>query len=103
MVGGLGRVRARLRLPGWVQVGSGDQRLRLDLDQAMDRSLLRAHLDASTGPITVVEAAGPEDFGWLSGRAHEIVVPVASTAAPAAAPAVVSARGSWPPPAPPDR
>ncbi|MCG5446189.1 lantibiotic dehydratase [Micromonospora sp. NIE79] len=93
-------VRSRLRLPGWVQVGSGDQRLRLNLDQAMDRSLLRAHLDASTGPITVVEAASPEDFGWLSGRAHEIVVPVASTAEPAAAPAVASARGSGPPPAP---
>ncbi|MBQ1017979.1 lantibiotic dehydratase [Micromonospora sp. D93] len=92
-------VRSRLRLPGWVQVGSGDQRLRLNLDQTMDRSLLRAHLDASTEPITVVEAAGPEDFGWLSGRAHEIVVPVASTAEPTAAPAVVSAR-SGPPPAP---
>ncbi|MEU7753669.1 lantibiotic dehydratase [Micromonospora sp. NPDC049171] len=92
--------RSRLRLPGWVQVGSGDQRLRLNLDQAMDRSLLRAHLDASTEPITVVEAAGPEDFGWLSGRAHEIVVPVACTVEPAVAPAVVSARGSGPPPAP---
>ncbi|MFG3702756.1 lantibiotic dehydratase [Micromonospora sp. NPDC047620] len=96
-------LRERRRLPRWVQVGSGDQRLRLDLDQAMDRSLLRAHLDAnSDAAVTVVEAAGLEDFGWLSGRAHEIVVPVASTAAPAAAPAAVAARGSWPPPAPAD-
>ncbi len=94
-------LRERLRLPRWVQVGSGDQRLRLDLDQAMDRSLVRAHLDANRGAaVTIVEAAGLEDFGWLSGRAHEIVVPVASTAAPAAAPAAVAARGSWPPPAP---
>ncbi|MBQ1022843.1 lantibiotic dehydratase [Micromonospora sp. C95] len=96
-------LRERLRLPRWVQVGSGDQRLRLDLDQAMDRSLLRAHLDAnSDAAVTIVEAAGLEDFGWLSGRAHEIVVPVASTAAPATAPAAVAARGSWPPPAPAD-
>ncbi|MFV2022487.1 thiopeptide-type bacteriocin biosynthesis protein [Micromonospora sp. LOL_023] len=66
----------------------------------MDRSLLRAHLDANSGTaVTIVEAAGMEDFGWLSGRAHEIVVPVASTAAAVAAPAAVTARGSWPPPA----
>ena len=96
-------LRSRLRLPAWVQVGNGDQRLRLNLDQSMDRALLRAHLDASAGPVTVVDAASPEDFGWLSGRAHEIVVPVASTVAPAAAPAAVAARGAWPPPAPPSR
>nr|WP_230416912.1 lantibiotic dehydratase [Micromonospora tarapacensis] len=92
-------LRERLRLPRWVQVGNGDQRLRLDLDQVMDRSLLRAHLDTSNAAVTVAEAAGPEDYGWLSSRAHEIVVPVASTAAPAAAPAAVATRGSWPPPA----
>ncbi|MEU9505386.1 lantibiotic dehydratase [Micromonospora sp. NPDC048170] len=92
-------LREKLRLPRWVQVGSGDQRLRLNLDQAMDRSLLRAHLGASTAAVTIVEAAGPEDFGWLSGRSHEIVVPVASTAAPASVPAAIAAQGSWPPPA----
>ncbi|MEV7231216.1 lantibiotic dehydratase [Polymorphospora sp. NPDC051019] len=90
-------LRTRLRLPGWVQVGSGDQRLRLDLDQPMDRALLRAHLGASAGPVTVVEAATPRDFGWLSGRAHEVVLPVASTTAPAPVPAAVAARGAWPP------
>ncbi len=95
-------LRTRLRLPAWVQVGNGDQRLRLHLDQSMDHALLRAHLDASAGPVTVVDAAGPEDFGWLSGRAHEIVVPVASTVEPAAAPAAVTERGAWPPPAPPE-
>ncbi|MDG4834107.1 lantibiotic dehydratase [Solwaraspora sp. WMMD1047] len=94
------QLRARLGLPRWVQVGSGDQRLRLDLDQAMDRSLLRAHLDASRGPVTIASAAGPEDFGWLSGRAHEVVVPVASTAAPAAVPSAIAVPARWPPPAP---
>ncbi|GAA3956326.1 hypothetical protein Aau02nite_78570 [Amorphoplanes auranticolor] len=93
-------LRARLRLPAWAQIGNGDQRLRLNLDQPMDRALLRAHLDASDGPITLVDAAQPADFGWFSGRAHEIVVPVASTAAPAAAPAALTGRNSWPPPAP---
>jgi len=93
-------LRAKLRLPVWVQIGNGDQRLRLNLDQRMDRALLRAHLDASEGPITVVDAARPADFGWLSGRAHEIVVPVASTAAPAATPTALTGWSSWPPPAP---
>ncbi|WP_123606408.1 lantibiotic dehydratase [Micromonospora sp. Llam0] len=95
-------LRRRLRLPPWVQVGNGDQRLRLHLEQSMDLALLRAHLDASAGPATVVDAASPEDFGWLSGRAHEIVVPVASRAAPAASPAALTARGTWPPPATPE-
>ncbi|GIF69319.1 hypothetical protein Ais01nite_73540 [Asanoa ishikariensis] len=92
-------LRQRLDLPAWVQVGHGDQRLRLNQDHAVDRALLRAHLHASAGPVTVLEAAGPDDFGWLSGRAHEIVVPVASTVAPAHAPAAVTARSTWPPPA----
>jgi thiopeptide-type bacteriocin biosynthesis protein len=93
-------LRAKLRLPAWVHVGSGDQRLRLNLDRAMDLALLRAHADASDGPFTLMEAADPKDFGWFSGRAHEIVVPLASTATPAAAPAPVTEQRSWPPPAP---
>ncbi|SNT66011.1 thiopeptide-type bacteriocin biosynthesis domain-containing protein [Asanoa hainanensis] len=93
-------LRHRLGLPGWVQVGHGDQRLRLNLDHAMDRALLRAHLHNSPAAVTITEAAGRDDFGWLSGRAHEIVLPVASTAAPVPAPAAVIARSTWPPPMP---
>jgi thiopeptide-type bacteriocin biosynthesis protein len=93
-------LRAKLRLPAWVHVGSGDQRLRLNLDQPMDLALLRAYADASDGPFTLMEAADPTEFGWFSGRAHEIVVPLASTATPAPAPAAITERRSWPPPAP---
>ena len=91
-------LRATLRLPAWVQIGNGDQRLRLHLDQPMDRALLRAHINASDGPCTLVEAAEPADFGWFSGRAHEIVVPVASTAQPDATPNAVADRRCWLPP-----
>ncbi|GIF75970.1 lantibiotic dehydratase family protein [Asanoa siamensis] len=96
----LDALRQRLGLPRWVHIGHGDQRLRLNLDHAMDRALLRAHLHSRPGAVTVVEAAGRDDFGWLSGRAHEVVVPVASTVAPAPPPAAVVARSTWPPPAP---
>ncbi|MEV6527429.1 lantibiotic dehydratase [Longispora sp. NPDC051575] len=89
-------LRSRLRLPVLVQVGNGDRRLRLNLNRAMDLALLRAHLDSVEGPVTVVEAASPADFGWIGGRAHEIVVPLASNAPPEPAPAVLS--GPWPAP-----
>lgn len=83
----LDAVRHRLRLPGTVSVGTGDRRLRLDLDQAMDSALLRAHIDHARGPVTLAEAATSTDHGWLGGRAHELVIPLASTATPAPPPA----------------
>jgi thiopeptide-type bacteriocin biosynthesis protein len=45
-----------------------------------------------------MEAAEPADFGWFSGRAHEVVVPVVSTAPPDAAPNAVGDRRCWLPP-----
>ena len=60
--------------PRWVQIGTGDQGLRLNLDHPRDQALLRAHLDTAGGPVILVKAARPADLGWLSGRAHETVV-----------------------------
>jgi thiopeptide-type bacteriocin biosynthesis protein len=82
-----GQLQQRLRLPDVLAVGSGDQKLRLAVHDPMDQALLRAHLDRATGPVTVTEAPGPEEFGWCTGRAHEIVVPLVRTG-PAARPAV---------------
>ncbi|MEV6527105.1 lantibiotic dehydratase [Longispora sp. NPDC051575] len=90
----------RLRLPETVQIGTGDQRLRLYLNRAVDRAVLRAHLDAAAGPVTVVEAAGSGLFGWLDGRISEIVFPLATTAPPGPAPAALAPGTSWPPPGP---
>ncbi|MEU7162029.1 lantibiotic dehydratase [Streptomyces chrestomyceticus] len=87
-------VRAQRGLPAAIAVGSGDRQLRLDLDEPMDRGLLRAHLDAAHGPITVLEAPSAADYGWFDGRAHEIVVPLAATAPPAQAPSFL--RGTAP-------
>ncbi|MEN8649451.1 lantibiotic dehydratase [Streptomyces sp. 21So2-11] len=90
----LERVRAYRRLPASIAVGSGDRQLRLNLDDPMDRDLLRTHLDSADGPLTVAQAPTTADRGWFGGRAHEIVIPLAATAPPAKAPAFL--RGPAP-------
>ncbi|WP_089227176.1 lantibiotic dehydratase [Actinacidiphila glaucinigra] len=89
--------RVRRRLPQRVFLAEGDQRLFLDLDQAGYRTLLRHHLDGAR-PAVLVEAPGPEAYGWCEGRAHEIVVPVKATRPPAwpALPAPTWARAASP-------
>lgn len=92
----LDSVRAQRRLPTSIAVGSGDQQLRLNLDEAMDRDLLRAHLDTASSPVTVTEAPTAADHGWFGGRAHEIVVPLAATAPPAQAPSFLTGSAPLP-------
>lgn len=70
--------RERRGIPQHVDIGTGDRRLRLDLDQAMDRELLRDYARSVTRPMTVTEAPAPSDYGWCQGRAHEVVVSVES-------------------------
>jgi thiopeptide-type bacteriocin biosynthesis protein len=69
--------RIRRRLPEAVLLVDGDWRLPLDLAEEAHRVLLREHL--STNPDAVL-AEGPAEnaAGWLDGRAHEIVVPLAA-------------------------
>jgi thiopeptide-type bacteriocin biosynthesis protein len=83
---GLAQIRQRRGLPDWVSVGSGDQRLRLHLENALDLSVLRAHLRTAGEAIVFTESWAPEDHAWCGGRAHEFVVPLASTAPPLPAP-----------------
>jgi thiopeptide-type bacteriocin biosynthesis protein len=89
-------LRDRLRLPPHVSVGEVDRRLRLDLDEPMDLDLLRAHLDGARGAAVVSEAAGPSEHGWFGQRAHEIVIPLASTTPAVRVPDVVTAPGPLP-------
>lgn len=88
----------QLRLPASVFVGTADRRLRLNLDDPMDLALLRAQLGTASESVTVTvtEAPTAADHGWCHGRAHEVVIPMASTAAPAGAPAVLSRSGPLP-------
>ncbi|ALO97286.1 lantibiotic dehydratase family protein [Streptomyces hygroscopicus] len=70
--------RARFRVPERVLLAEDDQQLPLDLTRDVDLDLLRAHLDASHfGIATLHEASPPDADGWIGGRAHSIVVPLA--------------------------
>jgi thiopeptide-type bacteriocin biosynthesis protein len=84
-----GQLRHQLALPAQVCTGTGDRRLKLDLDDPMDLALLRAHLD-SDPDAAVSEGPAAADYGWIDGRAHEIVIPVASTVPPAPAPRIAA-------------
>ncbi|MER5440813.1 lantibiotic dehydratase family protein [Streptomyces sp. NPDC002790] len=71
-------LRAQFRVPERVLLAQDDQQLPLDLARDVDLDLLRAHLDASpTGVATLHEAPPPDADGWIDGRAHSIVVPLA--------------------------
>jgi thiopeptide-type bacteriocin biosynthesis protein len=73
--------RGRFRVPAAVYLGEGDRRLRLDLDEAAHLHAFRAELDRF-GHTTLREAPDPSAFGWIDGRAHDIVIPLAATARP---------------------
>ncbi len=70
--------RHRFRVPDAVYLGDDDRRIRLDLDEPAHLHLLRSEVDR-TGHATLREAPDTDAFGWLDERAHEIVVPLAST------------------------
>ncbi|WP_416903504.1 lantibiotic dehydratase [Micromonospora echinospora] len=75
--------------PPTVYLGEGDQRIRLDLTEPAHQGLLRDHLCRTT--TAVLRAAPPPDAaGWISGYAHEIVIPLASTADPAPPPRLLT-------------
>lgn len=70
--------RVRFRVPARVLLAEVDQQLPLDLSQDMHLDLLRAHLDAGPlGVATLHEAPPPGADGWIGGRAHSLVVPLA--------------------------
>ena len=71
--------------PATVYLGDGDRRIRLDLSEPSHRALLRAEVERAG---TALLRAAPDDSaaGWISGYAHEIVVPLAITRAAATAP-----------------
>jgi thiopeptide-type bacteriocin biosynthesis protein len=66
-------------IPDVVRFGDDDVLIRLDLTEGAHLVLLRRHLDR-TGQASLVEDGS--DNGWIGGRPHEIVVPLASSAPP---------------------
>ncbi|WP_289008090.1 lantibiotic dehydratase [uncultured Thermomonospora sp.] len=80
--------RYEVALPRFVHLGEGDQRIGLDLSEPSHRMLLREQVKR-TG--SAVLRALPESVPlprenatkWADGHAHEIVIPLATTARPA--------------------
>ncbi|MBT8228017.1 MAG: lantibiotic dehydratase [Dactylosporangium sp.] len=72
--------RRRFQASTTVWLGEGDRRIRLDLDQPAHLALLRTQLGRD-GEVVLTEAPEPGGWGWCGDRAHEIVVPLASTTA----------------------
>ncbi|MFJ8385570.1 lantibiotic dehydratase [Streptomyces sp. NPDC094438] len=66
-----------VHLPERVYLSEADQRMALDLAESSHRALLRAHLERDA-TVTLHPAPEPEDLGWTGGRAHEVVVPLAT-------------------------
>lgn len=68
----------RRNLPDLVDLGAGDQRLRLDLAEAAHLFLLRTHMDKE-GSATLTEAPTAGAFGWCEGRPTEVIVQLSRT------------------------
>ncbi|RLK54456.1 lantibiotic dehydratase [Actinokineospora cianjurensis] len=83
-VDGVGRWRERAMVPDTVFLGSTDQRLPLNLTEPAHLRLLRDAIDRH-GRATLHEAPTSSELGWIGGHAHEIIVPLAATSAPAPA------------------
>jgi lantibiotic biosynthesis protein len=74
-----GQFRRSRRIPDAVRLGDDDVLLRIDLTDPSHLALLRRRLNRA-GTAALAEDSG--DFGWIGGRAHEIVVPLASRTPP---------------------
>lgn len=73
--------REQVALPEIVELGGGDQRLRLDLSRSAHRVLLREQVDRA-GTAVLRLAPSADAAGWNGGRAHELVIPLAATGRP---------------------
>jgi lantibiotic biosynthesis protein len=73
--------RQRWRVPARVVLINGELRLPVDLDQELDRALLRAHLERA-GRIELHEDGPPDGQGWI-GRPAELLIPMTLNPTPA--------------------
>nr|WP_231104912.1 lantibiotic dehydratase [Haloechinothrix halophila] len=83
----LDRWRRTWRCPARVELRDFDQLLPLNLDVPAHREVLYRHLRANDDAV-LVEAPEPSADDWLDGRAHTIVLPLASRREPTPGPRV---------------
>ncbi|WP_449061490.1 lantibiotic dehydratase [Planomonospora algeriensis] len=88
----LGAWRDRWQVPARVVLCAGELRLPLDLDQPLDRALLRARLER-TGRIELTEDGGQAGQGWI-GRPAELLIPMTLVSPPPRRLPVMAAPGA---------
>ena len=71
----------RWEVPDLVELREHDRRLGLDMREPAHRHLLQAALHRN-GRVTVAEAPEAGMLGWIEGRAHELVIALATTTVP---------------------
>ncbi|MDS1269270.1 lantibiotic dehydratase [Lipingzhangella sp. LS1_29] len=81
----LERWREKWRVPAAVELAQGDQVLPLRLDERAHTALLRRRLHAA-GQAILTESDSSDGLGWVDGHAHELAVPLTTTAARASTP-----------------
>jgi thiopeptide-type bacteriocin biosynthesis protein len=69
--------RKQVMLSEQVYLGDGDQCMSLDMTELAHRMLIRTDLERA-GKVLLRAAPAPDDLGWTGGRAHEIVLPLAT-------------------------
>ncbi len=84
--------RQRWRIPARVVLCHGELRLPLDLDQGLDRALLRAQVERA-GRIELQEDGPPGCQGWI-GRPAELLVPMIAITPPSRPLPVTAAPGA---------
>ncbi|WP_041939876.1 MULTISPECIES: lantibiotic dehydratase [Frankia] len=77
----LGSWRQRWRVPARIVLCHGELRLPLDLDQELDRALLRAQAERA-GRVELQEAGPAGCEGWI-GRPAELLIPLTAITSPA--------------------
>ncbi|MGZ2361447.1 lantibiotic dehydratase [Streptomyces sp. 372A] len=67
--------RSRWKCPAVTELRHGDRTMRLNLDEPAHAAVVRDHLLAHPRAV-LTETEGPQDFGWIGGYAHEVVLPL---------------------------
>ncbi|MFJ5851037.1 lantibiotic dehydratase [Streptomyces sp. NPDC092903] len=82
---GLAQWLAQWKCPAQVELRNADHTLRLDLNQPAHCAILRSHLNRHKRATLTETAAQADDFGWIDGHAHEVVVPLFAQSNPVSA------------------
>lgn len=83
--------RARWACPATVELQDADRSLPLTVTEPAHAAIVRSQL-AKHGFVVLTETAGSDDFGWIGGHPHDIVMPLETTRPAARPPAAATSE-----------